>query len=239
VFGKLDGVKRALTLSIAMHVAIGAALIGVRVNRPISDAPSPITIDVVDAPKQVEPVAGGGASFVAVRTAAPTPAPKKHGGRAKEHVAAKPADDGVQAVSWSGSSEHASAGGVGLDGDGGNGRGIGGNIGDGIGLGDGVRTALTDNAIVLPAAPKESKARPAKLIYPKRESSLGEDKLFIARITVDTDGFVVGARLVRGHNGPGDDEAADLIFRFRYLPALDDDGRAIASTFEQPFHVAR
>jgi hypothetical protein len=39
--------------------------------------------------------------------------------------------------------------------------------------------------------------------------------------------------------GPRDNEAADLIFRFRYLPALDDAGRAIASTFEQPFHVNR
>jgi hypothetical protein len=80
---------------------------------------------------------------------------------------------------------------------------------------------------------------PAKLIYPKKQSDMGEDKLFVARVTVDTDGFVVGARLLKGISGPRDSEATDLIFRFRYAPALDRDGRAVSSTFEQPFHVNR
>lgn len=98
---------------------------------------------------------------------------------------------------------------------------------------------VAEQAFALPPAPPASKARPAKLVYPTRERDLGEDRLFVARVTVDTDGYVVGARLVRGHSGPADAQAADLIFRFRYLPALDDAGRAIESTFEQPFHVGR
>jgi hypothetical protein len=128
-------------------------------------------------------------------------------------------------------------------GDGGEGDGVGGNRGRGIGFGDGGHIVLDEQPLALPEpaadVPAPSKARPAKLIYPKRTREMGEDQLFIARVTVDTDGYVVDAKLVRGISGPRDSEAADLIFRFRYLPALDDAGHAIRSTFEQPFHVNR
>ncbi len=61
--------------------------------------------------------------------------------------------------------------------------------------------------------------------------------MFVARLTVDTDGYVVGARLVRGIGGPRDELASQLVWRFRYAPALDDDGRAIRATIEQRFLV--
>jgi hypothetical protein len=87
--------------------------------------------------------------------------------------------------------------------------------------------------------PRESKARPAKLIYPARSSEVVDGNYFIASITVDREGFVTGARLTYGEIGPRRDQASSLIFRFRYLPALDDDGRPIPSTFDQQFIVSR
>ncbi len=88
----------------------------------------------------------------------------------------------------------------------------------------------------MPAAPRASRARPAKLIYPTRERAASEGELYSARVIIDAEGFVVGARLLHSA-GPMDADAANLIFRFRYAPALDDDGRPIKSTLEQPFLV--
>lgn len=59
----------------------------------------------------------------------------------------------------------------------------------------------------------------------------------MARLTVDTDGYVVGARLLRGIGGPRDELASQLVWRFRYAPARDGDGRAIRATIEQRFLV--
>jgi hypothetical protein len=77
------------------------------------------------------------------------------------------------------------------------------------------------------------------LIYPSRERDADDAELFIARVIIDTDGFVAGARIVRGFGGPRDDMAADLIWKFRYAPALDDDGHPIRSTLDQRFLVGR
>ena len=88
----------------------------------------------------------------------------------------------------------------------------------------------------MPAAPRASRARPAKLIYPTRERAVSEGELYSARVIIDAEGFVFGARLLHSA-GPKDADAANLIFRFRYAPALDDDGRPIKSTLEQPFLV--
>ena len=127
-------------------------------------------------------------------------------------------------------------------GDGGTGGGELGGFGDargrGIGLGDGGAIASQLDVPAVPPPPV-SKARPPKLIYPARDREVEADELFIARVTVDTDGYVVGARLVRGVGDMRDGDAEQLIFRFRYLPALDDDGRAITATIEQPFMVGR
>lgn len=130
-------------------------------------------------------------------------------------------------------------GGLGVHGDGGDGRGQGGGHGSGRGrgVGDGVGRVVSEQPrVATPAAPKASRARPAKLIYPKRQGDVEAGKLFVARVTVDAEGFVVGASLLQG-DGPYRGQAGGLIFRFRYLPALDDDGRPIRSTFEQEFLV--
>jgi hypothetical protein len=224
---------KALLVSIAVHGVLGAVLLSF--DRPTgelaSTAPA-IAIEIV-APPTIAPVPkaapvtdvqGGGSSRT--RDAAPA--------KARRTIAARPrSGDIAYTIDRGTGTEH--------DGDGGEGTGIGGNRGAGIGFGDGGKIVVTEDQLVLPKPTERvvSKARPAKLIYPTRERDFGEERLFVARITVDTDGYVVGAKLVRGVTGPRDDEAADLIFRFRYLPALDDNGRAIASTFEQPFHVNR
>jgi TonB-like protein len=88
-----------------------------------------------------------------------------------------------------------------------------------------------------PAEKPPSKARPPKLIYPARDRQGDEAETFVARLTVDTDGYVVGAHLVRGIGSSRDELASQLVWRFRYAPALDDDGRAIRATIDQRFLV--
>ncbi|MGE0399385.1 MAG: hypothetical protein AB7T06_21915, partial [Kofleriaceae bacterium] len=109
----------------------------------------------------------------------------------------------------------------------------------GIGLGDGARITAETIALVTPPPPAASKARTARLVYPVREREVDDSELFVARVTIDDEGFVVGAKLVRGFGGPRDAQAADLIWKFRYAPALDDEGRPIRSTFDQRFLVGR
>ncbi|HSD89199.1 MAG TPA: hypothetical protein VLB44_16840, partial [Kofleriaceae bacterium] len=118
----------------------------------------------------------------------------------------------------------------------GNGSGSGNGNGIGFGAGGGVRVAEAVPAP--PPPPAVSKARPAKLVWPTRDEEVeDEGTLFIARVTVDEEGTVVGARMVKTRPGSRGDRAADLIWQFRYTPALDDRGVAIRSTFEQPFQV--
>lgn len=240
--------KRALVGSLALHAVIGAALVSLEVRRGDGTPSNAVVAVEIIAPPTIGPpdqppptdVQGGGsspsqASVIATQRTASPPVRA----RRSQPQRLKVADLAPYSIDRSGTAR-SNAGGA--DGEGGEGNGIGNSRGDGIGIGDGNRIILADEQFTLPPPPVEravSKARPAKLIYPTRERDLGEDRLFVARITVDTDGYVVGAKLVRGGSGPRDAEAADLIFRFRYLPALDDDGRAVRSTFEQPFHVNR
>ena len=255
--------KRALVASLVLHGVFGAALLSFELHdgdgsRIESNA---IAIEVVAPPMIAPPrdvppsdVQGGGsfmtrasdaqarAREAAVRTMVASRGERRGraNARAIELARAQLGDYAIDRGELDRGCGGACGGGVERDGDGGEGTGVGGNRGSGIGFGDGGKIVLAEEAFALPPPPKPaSKARPAKLIYPTRERDLGEERLFVARVTVDADGYVVGAKLVRGHDGPRDDEAADLIFRFRYLPALDDDGRAIRSTFEQPFHVNR
>lgn len=121
----------------------------------------------------------------------------------------------------------------------GTGTGTGTGRGHGAGAGLGAQSGGIDVRTVALPIPRPSKARPAKLLYPSREREVSEGDLFVATVTVDDDGFVVGAKLRQGTSGPRRDDASSLIFRFRYSPALDDDGHAIRSTFDQPFLVSR
>ncbi len=114
---------------------------------------------------------------------------------------------------------------------GGHGRGIGFGTGGGIAVQRGVPRPPVPAAVV-------SKARPATLIWPTRDREVeDEDDLFIARVTVDEDGDVVGARMVKTRPGSRGEHAANAIWQFRYLPALDDRGVPTRSTFDQPFQI--
>ncbi len=115
-----------------------------------------------------------------------------------------------------------------IGGDGRGGTGHGGDGGDGFG-GIAPRPTLPEVPAALPA----SRARPARLIYPTRLADVDDGALFVARITVDEQGFVVGAHVIRGPIDPHD--ACGGVWRFRYEPALDDAGRAIRTTFDQEF----
>jgi hypothetical protein len=89
-----------------------------------------------------------------------------------------------------------------------------------------------------PAPPPVSKARPAKLIWPNRDADVEDESyLFVARVTVDAEGSVVGARMVTMRPGSRGERAANAIWTFRYAPALDDRGVPVRSTFEQTFQV--
>lgn len=129
---------------------------------------------------------------------------------------------------------------AGEGGDGGDGGGRGGGhgrgVGRGVGSGLGDRASDGDPLPAIPAAPRASRARPPKLVYPTRERDASEGELYTARVIIDRDGYVVGARIAESH-GPKDGDAAAMIFRFRYAPALDDDGRPIKATIDQPFLV--
>lgn len=119
----------------------------------------------------------------------------------------------------------------------GSGRGHGTGRGNGIGFGNGGGVQIA-RGVPAPPVPVVSKARPAKLIWPTRNREVEDEAdLFIARVTVDEDGFVVGARMVKTRPGSRGEQAADAIWRFRYLPALDERGVPTRSTFEQPFQI--
>jgi hypothetical protein len=118
----------------------------------------------------------------------------------------------------------------------GDGTGIGNGIGNGIGLGDGGGVQKIRELPAVPA-PFVSKARPAKLIYPSRQVEVDEGDTFLARVTVDETGDVVGAHMVRTLPGSRGETASSMIWVFRYSPALDDDGKPVRSTFVQPFLV--
>jgi hypothetical protein len=121
---------------------------------------------------------------------------------------------------------------------GGRGGGRGGGHGRGIGFGDGGGIATTTSVPRPPAPPPPSKARPARLVFPTRDRDVeDDDDLFVARVTVDTDGAVVGVHMVTTHPGVRGDQAEGAIWTFRYAPALDDAGEPVRSTFEQPFQI--
>jgi hypothetical protein len=89
-----------------------------------------------------------------------------------------------------------------------------------------------------PELPAPSKARPARLVWPNRDVEVIDDSyLFVAQVTVDVDGAVVGAHMLTMRPGSRAERAADAIWRFRYEPALDEHGVPVRSTFEQSFQV--
>ncbi len=117
------------------------------------------------------------------------------------------------------------------------GAGRGNGRGTGIGFGDGGGVTGAAPPPPPPPAPKVSKARPARLMFPSRQRDVDDGELYVMRVTVDADGFVAGATLVRGFGGRRDDIASAQIWRFRYDPARDDNGQPVRSVVEQRFLV--
>jgi len=235
----------ALVGSIGIHVACGLALITVRSPDKPREATKLPPVEVVESAHIIEIVqfdSGGGGSRGSKASA-----------DAADHVAridrpthrplvrATPTDNTVSDASPTERSLSEIAdvsqddGGEGGEG-GGRGGGYGRGVGRGVGTGLGDLASRIERIPAPPVAPKASKARPAKLIYPTRQRSVSEGELFTARVTIDSEGYVVGAR-VASHGNPKETDASAMIFRFRYAPALDDEGRPIRSTVEQPFLV--
>ena len=134
----------------------------------------------------------------------------------------------------------------------GTGNGVGEGAGDGVGNGEGngagdghgdgrgatrPRLEPPAHAFDRMVSTPRSQARPARLVYPKRNRAEEAERLFIARLTVDADGLVVGVKMTSGPVGPLADKALSGVWRFRYDPARDDAGRPIQSTVVQRFMV--
>lgn len=110
------------------------------------------------------------------------------------------------------------------------GRGLGGRGGDGRAGGGGDRAASAP-------PPRVSKARPARLIWPRRTAETDRGTLVLLIVSVDDDGFVTGVRIKGASPRRRDEQAADAAWKFRYDPARDHDGRPIASKVDQPVVV--
>lgn len=159
---------------------------------------------------------------MAVRAEVPASEPEPGSGGAVGETA----DDGL-ALGWTMGSILDGGGG----GSGGGGRGAGG-AGQGRG-GGGPRRAAAHAPPPRPA----SRARPPRLVYPKRFRDERDGEVFVALLTIDEDGWVVGVRLVHGVNPHADEKALEAVWRFHYEPALDRAGRPVRARVEQPFMV--
>ena len=242
--------RSALAGSLVVHGAIALVIVLARCGRTRvqPDGPQRIAIDlvtpapVVASPPPVPPPvtqAGAGSS----PGSSPAPQRALRHAHTAAHAAAssrRTVDTTMRIEPRSETNETRLASETGEAGPGpGDGRGPGGR-GGGIGFGTGGwNTSVTAAPLPVPAAPEpeQSRARPPRLIYPARDREVEDSLLFVARLTIDTDGFVIGVRLVRGVGGVRDDQAANAVWRFRYSPALDDDGRPIQATIEQRFLV--
>jgi hypothetical protein len=224
-------VRRATAGSIIVHGVIVLVLVAIGRREDIAPPQADGPVDRIEAhePERID--------VALTSSPSPLPASKRGGGRAGPARAASAlrsasrTDAPTQTVG-----ELLGAATIDrLGGGGGQGTGIGG--GTGIGFGDGGAIEAAP-ALAPPPAPKPSRARPPRLIFPTRHRDVDEDaKLFVASIVIDEDGYVVGARLVHGVGGVADEQAQQLIWRFRYEPALDDDGRSVRAQIDQSFLV--
>lgn len=249
----LARVRRSILLSVAIHGTLVVVAIGKLDGQSIIEGRVAATTTITIEPAAPAPVAPSTPELGATRpstgaSGGDSGAPRASTAAAHAAVAMPsppredPGDVGVREVVGDVTFDRPrlESGGEGglTDGAGrGTGHGFGGGISDGLGTGRDVSDIPRPPPP--PVAVAASKARPARLIYPSRHMEVDEAALFVAHVTVDAEGFVVGARLTRTFGGPRDSDASSAIFRFRYDPALDDTGRPIRSTLDQPFHVAR
>jgi hypothetical protein len=230
--------RSALAGSVMAHGVVAlAAVIVTRaraVERP-APRPPPVEIELVGPsppqPSPERPAAAGGSP--AARAPAPR-APSRVRAVAPQAQRRSALDDEVtMRVEPPGDAAGDAPGGR----EGGLGDGRGRGIGFGAGRGD---ADLAVAALAVPTpdlVPRASHARPPTLIYPRRNRDIDDERLFVARLTIDGDGFVVGVHLVHGRGQPGADRAASAVWRFRYRPALDAAGRPITVTIDQRFLV--
>jgi len=232
--------RSALAGSLVVHGAIALVIVLARCGRPEvrTDGPARIAIDLVtpapvvaSPPPVPSPVTKAGGS---------SPAPPHALRHAHTAAASRRTVEAALRIEppWiktRETRETGAAAGPGRD-DGHGQGGHGGGIGAGLG---GWNPSVMASPLPVPAAPEPEKARarPPRLIYPARDREVDDSLLFVARLTIDADGFVIGVRLVRGAGGVRDDQAQNAVWRFRYSPALDDDGRPIPATIEQRFLV--
>jgi hypothetical protein len=236
--------------SIAVHAVIAALLLGIERREPAPPRP-PIEIEVM-APGGQPPQQQAARAPQAARASQAAPASQAVLAlRPAPAATAAPRPLPAPAVATPGrlaitGYDHGARGSVGT----GAGTSLGEGAGEGRGFGPGEGSSTSIGLGGLPSLPPPprppppppaekppSKARPPKLVYPARDRQGDESETFLARLTVDTDGYVVGARLVRGGPGPRAELASQLVWRFRYAPALDDEGRAIRATIDQRFLV--
>ncbi len=230
--------------SALLHAPLIAAIVTCAGRPRDAHEPGPLAIEMVEAPAVTAPVeeppgVAGGPSAGARAAPVPPRAPRTPRSRvapvdlvgAVEREARVGSDDGGSERKGNGSGS-------------GSGSGSGDGDGDGSGTGDGRRAALGADVPVadrLPAAPARppppaaSRARPPRLIYPKRQRAESEGQVYVARLSIDHEGFVVGVRLTAGTRSRRAEAAQTSVWRFRYDPARDDAGRPIAAQIEQRF----
>ncbi|MEO7097180.1 MAG: hypothetical protein ABI175_28225 [Polyangiales bacterium] len=233
--------------SLVVHAVIGVVLVALT-RHPAPPASSPrVAVEVVDLQLPPAPVttvdvtmtadrSPGGGAGASARTSEPVRTIVASRARAASRSAADTTatdafEDPRGAITFEGNEPATSGGG------GGTGTGEGTGRGAGIGFGDGGGITAGAPPPPPPPAPKLSKARPARLIFPTRQREVDDGELYVMRVTVDADGFVAGATLVRGFGGRRDEVASSQIWRFRYDPARDDDGAPVRSVLEQRFLV--
>lgn len=227
---------RALVASLAIHAIVlwlviardDAAAPPGRAAEPHVEDRS-IVVDMIAAPSS----SGGGGTRGAPARAASEPAP------VHSRIASTRAHRRRAADPWAGVSIRTDDA-TGNDGGSGSGTGTGGGRGNGIGFGNGggVQVAQDVPPPPVPEVAPPSRARPARLIWPNRDLEVIDDSyLFVARVTVDADGTVVGAHMLTMRPGSRAERAADAIWQFRYDPARDEHGVPVRSTFDQSFQV--
>lgn len=236
----MDGARRrgAWIAAALLHAGLLALL--AQVDRPRRAAGDAIEIEVTEA-EEPEVEAPASAPDEAADTADDDEAPRAAAPRRAARRAEVPASASEPEPGGGGAAGETADSGLALGwtmgsvlegGGGGGGRGGAG----GAGQGRGGRTAHRAAAQV-PAPRRASRARPPRLVYPKRFRDERDGEVFVALLTIDEDGWVVGVRLVQGVNPHADEKALEAVWRFHYEPALDRAGRPVRARVKQPFMV--
>ena len=211
------------------------------VSVDIIDAQAPVASEPEPEPEPEPEAEAGEAGRPAKRGAPPKAATLEEVEPAPTPAASEISDDSPLKASVTGRL-NIEVGGEGLGGlseDGLGLGGFGGGPGRGDGGGDGTGRGRGDSEAGSTGAERatKSKARPARLIYPKRFRQEREGEVFVVTLTVAKNGSVDGVRLRQGVTPHKDEKALKAVWRFRYDPARDKDGRKIESHVVQRFMI--